>query len=337
MNFLKTTIFGGVKEIPESKKYTDQYFYDQIKDTNLLVPRTKMLYTTKLQLIQQQLFGSNSHPSLLWILLHPQETKEAIIKHGQETVGRFGHKTLSAHTLKQLCLVIASLLFHNQELQEHYPELMAQWKQLTKEISAPVTEHYDSNQPTETQAKAYISFEEIEKIRDGLKDGSTDKLLVSIYTMIPPARSDYDRVRIYGSDPDVKTENYMVIDKEGKITMYLNQYKTAKNYGSLITSLPPALCHQIIKSLELNPREYLFVDHKNQPYVNTGTFNSFANRSCKRIFNNKDFNLTMFRHIYVSRKSIMDKSRKEKKEIATKMGHSLDMADQYAFKGDDKQ
>ena len=76
-------------------------------------------------------------------------------------------------------------------------DLYKKWMELHAEVRRPINAKYQSNKPNDRQEKAYVSFDDVEKIRNKLKKGSMSRLLLSMYTMIPPVRSDYDKIAIY--------------------------------------------------------------------------------------------------------------------------------------------
>ena len=70
-----------------------------------------------------------------------------------------------------------------------------------------------------TETVKEITMDRIIEIRDGLKNGSFEKLLITLYTELPPSRGgDYASVKLYRSDlsEDIidRHENCMVISKD---------------------------------------------------------------------------------------------------------------------------
>lgn len=324
MNKLISNILGGVTKSETSSN--DEAFINNIKSTNLLTEATKKLYLKKIDIIRNELFGKKV--TLTWVMNNPDEFKKVLLKHGKNTKGRLGD-TLSSSTLSQFVIPIISIIISHRDLQEKDPELLHRWKKVRDEIRQPVEDQYDSNQPSERQSKALMSMKELETLRDELPDGSDAKLLISLYTMIEPIRSNYGNVKLFAEKPKKYNDNYMVLDE--KPILVLNKYKTAKYYDTIEIDLPPELIEQIHHSLKRDPRDHIFMDSHGTPYQNANSFNKWANNTIKRIVKNKDFTLTMFRHIYLSdpELDLKNKSRKEKKEIASKFGHSLDTQSKY--------
>ena len=89
--------------------------------------------------------------------------------------------------------------------------------------------------------------------------------------------------------------------------------------------------------MKKNPRQHLFISTRFQkPYSELknpeGSFNSWANKTLKSIFN-EDFSLTMLRHIYISRRDLKleEQSGTERNKIAKQMGHSVEQQGRYLW------
>ena len=81
----------------------------------------------------------------------------------------------------------------------------------------------------------------------------------------------------------------MILAKN-KGEIVLNDYKTAKTYGQIRIQLTEELLRQINLSLDKEPRSYLFQSERfKKPYIElkdpSGSFNSWANKTLKKLFN----------------------------------------------------
>ena len=161
--------------------------------------------------------------------------------------------------------------------------------------------------------------------------------MLTLYTDIPPARSDYYNTKIYKETPkNPDKENYVILAKN-KGEIVLNDYKTSKKYGQIRIDLPEELLRQIHLSLEKEPRSYLFQSERfKKPYIElkdpSGSFNSWANKTLKKLFN-EDFTLTMLRHIYITRRDLKleEMSGTERNKIAKIMGHRTEQQQRYLW------
>ena len=116
-----------------------------------------------------------------------------------------------------------------------------EYRKKIKELADKITERYKDQALTEKEEKNYLHWTKIleysEKI---LKDATlpdVDKLLVALYTYLPPVRLDYCNLALYDCAPSEDKGNYLVInDKEAYVR--LNEHKTAKKYGALQNNIP---------------------------------------------------------------------------------------------------
>lgn len=312
-----------------NKEINDEVFYDTIDKTNTLAKISKTTYTRKLIKITTTFFQKKV--SIWWVIHHPDEFRDAAIKY-RET------KKIAPSTLAQYIIPIIFCITYYKDIQENDPKLKYIWLRMRNEIKElndeiPCTD----NIPTKKQQEGFIPFEEICQIRDALPDGSYSRLLLSMYTLIKPVRSDFDNVRLYIEEPENNTGNYIVLGKINKL--FLNEYKTSNLYDENIIDLPKELVNQIKISLKKYPREYLFVDHTGSTYNSPNTFNKWANKLIKNTLDNPFITLTMLRHIYLSQPSLHleEKTLKERKEIARQMCHSVETQKKYVLNNETKE
>lgn len=308
----------------EQEYYSDLGFIQRLMNDPKLSSFTKKQYLKNLQTMTDKFFSQKV--SIGWILTHPNEFKRALQIYGKNHHGRV-YKTLSQASLEMFVRTLVCIITPPRS-NGIYPDILKIWKGVEKEIHQPIEEYILDNKPTERQEKAFVPFPDICRIRDTLPEGSMIRLLISIYTMIKPLRSDFNSVKIYNSQPPTTEQgNYIVLNQTPRLVV--QQYKTSEVYGKLETFLPKELIHQILLSFQMNPRQYLFVSHSNQP-MTKANFNQWANRELKKVFNER-FSINSFRHAYASRPEIQNMIRREKFEIARGMGHSIDQNDRYRF------
>lgn len=314
---------------------SDNYYLEGIRKTNFLVDITKEKYIKRIIKIQKEIFNNKS---LDYIIKHPELFNEGLEKFAKEQGSRYDKtKPLSDHTKESYIKSLVAIFNHNQELKENEHELYKKWMEICYNIKGKVEDEYDKNEPSQRQKEAFIPFEDVVKIRDKLAEGYQERLLLSMYVEIPPVRSDYFLTKIFNKMPTTvnEEENFIVLDDEEKTYfLCLQKYKTSKRYKILIIDLPEVLVNEIKESIKIIPRNHLFVsckDHK--PYNKENTFNRWANRTLQNITKKPTFTLTMLRHLYISRPDldIQDKCGLERKEIAKKMGHSIEQQRKYLW------
>lgn len=251
------------------------------------------------------------------IVLTPKETHDAILEH---------YKTpQSRNTIVTGVWMFVKKMHEDGKLPD---DTYNEWRKIRVDTQTIVSDIYESNKATDRQVKGYVKLEEIIKVRDKLPVGP-QKLLLAMYTYVPPVRNDYHQLRIYHSQPDEPKGNYIVLGDVNR--MYLHEFKTAHRYKKVEIELPKELVKLIMKSLKIHPREYVFLQKNGQPYASEKTFDAWANYNLKKVLNNDHVTLTMLRHIYITDKCSGVMTFKERKNISTVMAHSVEMQLKYAF------
>ena len=319
----------------------DKTYLKHIKNSKFLAENTKEIYLSRLEVIKNDIWKNCKSEKnkvgkgrcLHYILKHPEAFIEKLEKFVNKTEGRLDKNKLSMHAKDGYVTALKSLFLQTPGMKQKYPELYMKWDEIHKKVRQPINEKYQSNKPTDRQKEAYISFEKIEEIRDKLKKGSIGRLLLSMYTMIPPVRSDYDKIGIYKNEKIVKDgiDNFLILNKNPYLV--ITKYKTSKTYKDIKIDLPKKLVSEIKASLKLKPRDFLFIQKNGEPYDKPNTFNRWANRTLKKIFGKKNISLSTLRHIYITRRDLKleEKSGLERKEIADVMGHSVATQQNYLW------
>ncbi len=319
----------------------DKKYLKYLEESKLLEESTKKTYLSKLGIIKNDIWKNcksvkhkvGKGKCLDYILKHPEAFIEKLDEFVNNTGGRLDKNKLSMHAKDSYVTALKSIFQQTPGMKQKHPDLFKKWDEIHKEVRRPINEKYQSNKPTERQEEAYISFEKIEEIRNKLEKGSDQKLLISMYTMIPPLRSDYDKIAIYKKETDKKDEidNYLILNK--KPYLIITKYKTSKTYKDLKINLPKNLVTEIKASLKKKPRNFLFIQKNGMPYDKPNTFNRWANRTLKKYLNKKNISLSTLRHIYITRRDLKleEKSGLERAEISKVMGHSLGTQQNYLW------
>jgi len=252
------------------------------------------------------------------------------------------HIKTNTNTNKHVYLMsILSIFRHKSDIFTEFPEeqivsLNETWKKIFMENEAPIIERRYENKPTDKQqAKggSTVTFSQIVEKRDELPSGSNERLLLSMYTMIPPCRADYFATQIVKDDELPTQKNYIHFKGNDYAECIINDFKTAKTYKQIKYVLPPELISEILTSLKKNPRSYLFINTKGEPHTRN-SFVLWTRRCLTRIFET-DFTLVFFRHAFVTdfvaNKIKPDTTDAEIKEISDKMGHSPGMFRAYRW------
>jgi len=233
---------------------------------------------------------------------------------------------------------ILSIFRHKREMLidspiEDIDILREKWLKIFSENEQPIIDRRLENKPTDKQNEkggSKIDFNQIITKRDELPIGSIERLLISMYTMIPPARADYFATQIV-TDETPTEKNY--IRMGDKVECVLTDFKTVKTYKSITHDFPDCLITELNESLKKIPRKYLFLNANGKPHTRN-SFVLWSRRCLSRIFET-DFTLVFFRHAFVTHYiSTMDTNTitdGQIKEMSDKLGHSPEMFRAYKW------
>lgn len=295
-----------------------------LQSTNFLKEKTKNEYISRLTL-----FSKIAKRSIFECIKEPVWTINQILKYVQKN--NFG-----IHTADKIASCFISIFTYNQTFKENHKDLYLKWvSEISNRIKSTIDKKYESNAPTKRQIGAYVNFDKIIETRNKLKHGSQERLLLFMYTEIPPVRNDFYRMKIYRNKPKFDINNYLVLRTNPRLKSYitLNEFKTAGTYKQIKFDIPSTLVREIQLSLTALPRDYLFVSTRNnETYNSPNSFDQWANRTLKQIFN-CNISLTTLRHIYLSRRDLQIETRSgsERKIISSVMGHSLAQQQKYLW------
>ena len=215
--------------------------------------------------------------------------------------------------------------------------LREQWNTIHTHNEAPIIQLRLENKPTvlqQAKGGSQLSYHQIMEIREQLPIGSIERLLISIYTLIPPVRADYFALQIIHDDQEPVEPNYLRI-RHGEIETVLQDFKTSKTYHEIRNTLPYELTQEIHASLLACPRTFLFTNAHGKPHTRN-SFTLWTRRVLTRVLQT-DFTLVFFRHAfathYVTHHNPTDL---EISEISKKMGHSSEMFRAYRWVTGDK-
>lgn len=200
-----------------------------------------------------------------------------------------------------------------KKFREVYKKLTVELSKKTEKQTKEGKEHKSLEWPQVLQAAAKIMADDTIT--------TEVKLLVSLYTELPPVRNDYVKLLIRKRMPSTDEGNYIVINgKRGEIV--INEHKTAKEYGALKITLPVELRERMHAYVSENPdKTHLF--NKDGSTISRWLGDAFEKYTGKRLTS------TSLRHSYISEFRKGDKSLLEKKALARAMGHGLWLQELY--------
>lgn len=280
-----------------------------------------------------------------WVHYMPTHYQSVIVIITQPTIAmKVLKSSLCVNTPTNRHIYIVALLSffrHCSDALSHFPpetvdNLRQEWCKIHQENEAPIVQRRLENKPTDGQMKkegSQLEFDQIIKVRDSLPRGSIERLLISMYTMIPPVRADYYCCQIVRGEEEASEPNYIRIVTDSHVESVLTDFKTAKTYFQITNTFPPELITELMASLEKTPRLYLFVNANGKPHTRN-SFTMWSRRVLTRVLG-KDFTLVFFRHIFATHwiltHDMNTVTDAEIKEVSEKMGHSSEMFRAYRW------
>jgi hypothetical protein len=226
-------------------------------------------------------------------------------------------------TLKNRVSALMSVvkLMAPPEFQELAAPQIAAWEAIHRWVAARAKAPMSQHRATKKQVEGHVPWLELLAARDALPLLSPGRLLLEMYTRVPPLRLDYKRMKVVWLDPCTRSfhlggwaGNYMVLDPAGQSSFYHvlrpNKKKEDPVYAAGIKGhVPPELQAVIRASLEAHPRDYLFTQQKtNKTFKNelyrckddsSCSFSRFACKELKAAVGNASTDMHLLRRLYV--------------------------------------
>jgi hypothetical protein len=223
------------------------------------------------------------------------------------------------------------------------PNVVKKYSTSMNEAKEKVQEVIDENELTANQAEKHVTWDQILDVREQAKklselsfDQYQDYLILCLYTMLPPVRTDFAVMEVINRMPaktklnDEDTTNYYV-KSANKQEFVINRYKTKKAYGTNSYRCPDDLA----KVIDLWLKEYNTKPSGKSPHwllVNeTATAPLSPVDLVQRIrnifnkFTGLKVGINLLRHAFLSNmlQGCASVTLKERKKWAGIMGHSV--------------
>ncbi len=157
-----------------------------------------------------------------------------------------------------------------------------------------------SQEPTESQEDKYVSWDNILQFRDQYYDemAPVQRLLMALYTLVPPVRLDYTPMKIVSRKP-TKLEDGMNYYVRSKSPYFLfHSYKTHFTHGDKIMKVPKKLQEEINKAVP-ETQTYLLQDEEGKPWSEP-RLSQNVTRIFKQ-FHDLNTGVAMLRHSYATK------------------------------------
>jgi hypothetical protein len=261
-----------------------------------------------------------------------------------ETVQRAGGPFAPA-TLLRMATAVCSTFRIVDAWRGKRARAWAEWQDLARELRVPVKESYGANEvQSERQASTMsaLRWEDVLRAGSAYPRGSEERLLLLMYSAIPPKRRDFGKCWICfdgkGPRDPLAHDSYVVLPSRNRTCegaeLVVVRHKTAKTFGPLRDTLPAGLVREIRTSLEQRPRAYLFTANaRGDPYKTDATFGDFANRTLRKALGCDTVCLTDLRHLFLG-DTRAQSTAAEQLDNARRMGHSLTTSLRYDLRRD---
>lgn len=298
---------------------------------------SKKLFKTKLS---QWLswFGDGSLSALATFLQNPRVASECLSKAPITQTNSNKHMFYSAVATLFRHDAIPPGIFKTRTEQDRAAQ---EWLAVQKKNSESLRAHYTENTPTAKQNSvenvAEISWSDILAVREKLAVGSLERLLMLVYTAMPPVRADHYATEIvfYPSSPTAP--NYLLIKSPRDMTFIIRDFKTARLYDLIRSPLPQIVREEVAASLSLNPRKWLFVDGRGLPFERK-RFSEWSGRILSGIMGSgRHLTINTLRHLYITQHVDFNQPVKKLEKIGAAMGHSVGMQKAYHWVGDKEE
>eukprot|EP00873_Tetraselmis_striata_P027088 jgi/Tetstr1/447352/TSEL_034789.t1 len=221
-----------------------------------------------------------------------------------------------------------------------YAPVSKKWADIQKEVADLYEKGREENKLTSAQTKKYMEIPDLQKVfrthydafrrERGTRTMSDAQwklfvkrlLILSLYSLHPPVRQDYGCIRLYKTKK-THDNNHIVLPSH---TLVLTEYKTSHTYGRVESKLPVEVIDILKTSLDLEPRQWLFVKGTNKPYTHstrdTNAFSVLVNRSMAELVG-KPIDVTSIRRAYTTWLADQKLTFAERRKVAEIMGHSV--------------
>ena len=267
-----------------------------------------------------------SKQPLSWILTHPDEALASWTTETPDTSMR-----------TYITVVLTCFKYGSGILPPYFFDHRPRWLELFDGFDAKIRHKYGNRIPSERQLQSYVPWKTILQKRDALDKSSDNYLILCMYTMIEPARADYNCLRIFIGEPTqaqiAEYPNHLII-ADRSIILVLNEFKSKSKSRSLPEyrrTLPTPLQRVIIKSLKRTPREFLIVSQKTGKPFTPHAYTVYVDRILSKILGDH-VSINTLRHSFVNHLDFNNMSPEDLEQTAHYMMHNLHTMIRYRLK-----
>ena len=228
---------------------------------------------------------------------------------------------------------------------EEFNSVLEKYRKKLAEYNEEYNNYLDSHKKSDSQNKNWVSLKELKKVHNFYKNEIKEKNILEketlnnkqfdlvqkyvvsgLYTLQPPIRLDYGRMKIIKDrKDDNEKDNFLLVLSRNNKEFIFNDFKNKKSIGTQKFKLNTPLNTLINIWLKYNKSENFLVNSKKE-LMSENTLSKYI----VKVFDpsGKHITLNLLRHIFISENVDLEKIKKEK-ETAEKMMHSSDMQKDY--------
>jgi hypothetical protein len=274
------------------------------------------------------------------------------LKNEEEVVEKLQDLKLSTQK-NYLSAIIVALDAMNDE--GDYDSELEYYRGYLAELQKQHQEEQQKQQKTKSQDENWASMKELRKVMTKYKADIMERELLTKpelnrkqFDLVqkwvvanlflddenPPTRLDYAPMKVIKeedfeklSDDEKDDANYLVLKSRNKKYFHFGEYKTAKKYGANVIPVGKKLNSVLNIWLRINPTDSLLLNSQGKPQTANG-----LGKYITKVFEptGKKIGINLLRHIFITEKFAPQLD--EKKDVASKMGHSVGTQELYAKK-----
>lgn len=246
---------------------------------------------------------------------------------GVEDLSKNPKATIAAMDKRYSLSSTRSVLTALRKLYPDNPEFIAEMKkryQTYKDID-------EKQEPTEKQEENFVSWDNIIDFRDQYytEMSATQRLLLALYTMIPPVRADYTPMKVVSLKPKKYEDGMNYLVWNARPHFIFHAYKTHYKYGDKVFAIPPPLKKEISKYFAAVPTQRYLFESESEPWPASRL--ALEVRRIFQKYHSLDTGINLIRHAYLTKYHAGQKPLSELKKTSDAMMHGPMLSQAYRF------
>ena len=241
---------------------------------------------------------------------------------------------------KKMLIVVAEKIAKGNNKSKQLDDAISLYSSTITSMNNTINLEISKNTLSEKEKKKFITLDEIIAVRNkllkryhksNLKSDYIDYMLVSLYTMFPPRRViDFCLMKIANKlDETTDKEHNFLLVSDKKMEFIFNRYKTDFAYGTQKFDVPKDLEKVLRYWIEKYQQGEYLLQYKPSYEPNENNLTKYM----IRLFDaeaGKPAGISVLRHAYISHFNNKKMTVEQRKDISSKMAHSIFLQLEYA-------